>query len=902
MKEIKYSIIMLVNNYNNITKSLSSIAMQKYDLKKVELFIIDISNDKEEIINDFKDKINIVYKSVDDTDKLVEIYNSILKKVNGEVITFTNCNSYYDNANVLSHVEKLIKKHNLVSIKSSYYDTDNNVTIDYKIQPKKTMLVDLTDDPFLLSLNINSYFISADILKEISFCGRYFEDAEKMFVIDILKQYPKYFYINKLATISYDPYETNSSKCSIQYNKWWYIDSLNQFIEYAKKMDVIPPYIQEIFLYIIYAKINCNIYDRNKGILNKDEINVFFDCVVELSRYIDNEILLQYKYNNKQLYLFTLPRWFKYYILNKKMGIKNKLEIKRNRIFIEYKDNGQSQVISNSDVLGEHVKIYAINYVDGKLYFDCTTSLKDVLNEDEFKIYVKYNGQKIEVTRSYFYPLLKVFGHTLSEKYCFNFAIDIGNRNGEIEIFASINGKDIPLNLSYAKVQARLSNSKRSFWHYKDFVLYNRVNKIDIRPARKLELFKSELLFDLSKLKNVNNKYRALKLIFIRLLYYITKPFYKNKHIWLTWDKLYKAGDNGEYMYQYCLKNNRNIYYFIKKDSPDYERLKKQNTKRCVVFNSLKAKMLSLHSEVILDTHANVISYCGFDGISRHFVCGLFNPEIICIQHGLTIQKIAQYQNRLFDNIKYYCCASQFEIDNIKAPIYDYREEQMSLTGLARYDGLKSKAEKLVLITPTWRRNVVNSSIAYVKKKHNNNFKHSDYFNIYNSLINNTKLINCAKECGYKLVYLLHPAMSGQLEDFGKNDFVDIIPATGNVNYEDILTRAALMVTDYSGVQFDFAYQRKVLVYYHPDALPPHYDAGGLDYETMGFGPICKTEEQIVDELCENMRNGCVIKDLYKKRADDFFAFDDFNNCERILKAVDTYLEKIGICDDNYKK
>ena len=41
------------------------------------------------------------------------------------------------------------------------------------------------------------------------------------------------------------------------------------------------------------------------------------------------------------------------------------------------------------------------------------------------------------------------------------------------------------------------------------------------------------------------------------------------------------------------------------------------------------------------------------------------------------------------------------------------------------------------------------------------------------------------------------------------------------------------------------------------------------------------------------MKNDCVIKDLYKKRADDFFAFDDFNNCERILKNVDEYLNKI---------
>ena len=40
------------------------------------------------------------------------------------------------------------------------------------------------------------------------------------------------------------------------------------------------------------------------------------------------------------------------------------------------------------------------------------------------------------------------------------------------------------------------------------------------------------------------------------------------------------------------------------------------------------------------------------------------------------------------------------------------------------------------------------------------------------------------------------------------------------------------------------------------------------------------------------MKNGCKIDPVYKKRADDFFAYDDYNNCERIVEAVDQYIEK----------
>lgn len=889
MNNIKYSVVILVKNYNHFENTLESICKQKYDLNKIELIVIDFCDNKviNEIVSHYKENLKITYKKVK-YDEYINSLNEVINASNGEFITFINSDCYYQNTNIFHKIDKLKNYYDILSINSKYNDIDNNMMRNYKIQPVNTMEIDLLDNPHLINYNFNSYFFSKKIISDILFNSNYLEECFPLFLINVLEKKSVYYFINDCSINSYEPFETNTSKNSIQYNKWWYNDSLDRFIAYAKEKKDIPLYLQEFLLYIIHTKINCNIYDRNKNVLSKEESIIFMNKVISLCEYIDDKLILRYISTQKTL--FDIQRWLRYYIVKRKNGKIKKSYYSDNNFVIEFK-NGK--IIKNKDIENELVKVYAINYSKGKLKFDCTTSVINILDEKDFKIYAKYNNEEIPVTRSYFYPLLKVFGKTLAENYCFNFTIDIENSKGNLEVFARVNDKDIPLKFTYAKVQAHLCNSKRSFWHYKDFVLYNKVLYIEIKKAKRINLIKSELLFDLSKLKNVRNKKRVLSLIFLRMLYYVTSPFYKNKHIWLTWDKLYKAGDNGEYMYQYCLKKNRNIYYFVKKDSPDYKRLKKQNKKRCVKFNSIKAKLLSLHSEVILDTHANVISYCGFDGISKHFACGLFNPEIICIQHGLTIQKIAQYQNRLFDNIKFYCCASPFEIDNIKDPLYDYNEDQMSLTGLARYDGLKTKEEKIILITPTWRRNVVNSSVAHIKKKHNDNFKSSDYFTIYNSLINNKKLIECAKKTGYKIIYLLHPAMSGQLEDFTRNDFVDIIPATGNINYEDILTRSSLMVTDYSGVQFDFAYQRKVLVYYHPDALPPHYDAGGLDYETMGFGPICKNEEQIVDELCENMKNKCKIKDEYKRRADDFFAYDDFDNCKRILNQIDKYLESI---------
>ena len=137
--------------------------------------------------------------------------------------------------------------------------------------------------------------------------------------------------------------------------------------------------------------------------------------------------------------------------------------------------------------------------------------------------------------------------------------------------------------------------------------------------------------------------------------------------------------------------------------------------------------------------------------------------------------------------------------------------------------------------------------------------------------------------------------MSGQLRDFEGNDVVTVAAASEDVSYEDVLTHSDVMVTDYSGIQFDFAYMRKPILYYHPESLPNHYgESENFEYQEMGFGPVIETHQFLVDELIRLMENGCVNDGKYLERANDFFAFDDFNNCERIYKKVRKYLKERG--------
>lgn len=898
--EIKFSILMLIKTKDELKDIIEKFKKNK-SFKQLEIVLIDtIGNDDAKNIAQNSDKF-VYVDAIGMTNS--KAYNTALKIATGNYISFIDEHMEYTD-NAIKSIQKSITKEDAKILCLRPKHLQDNIMKSYKICPENGGKFDLVFDPYNLNLMLESYFINAKLLKKLKMDEDiFFEDAKIKFLLQVLMRYPIYYLINDQFLFYYIAKEDNTSTNFMQYSKEWYNDSLTKFIipfmkELKEKNVEIPLFVQEAMMYCIFAKYNCNLNDRNKMILSKEEALQFFDNTAEALKYISTKFVL----NEEKKALFKMRRWLKYqFVLIKNKKKKNSVEIEFKDNYIYLNENGnkkKSYVINPIDL--EHVNIYAINYCKDTLKIDFTVGVQDFIDKENFKSYVKYKNNKIDAKESNCYPLLKTFGLTVSRKEFFQVEIPVDDlkQNEKIEFYFNYKGNDYKLITCFEKVQAHLNNSKYSYWSFNSkYYLCNKREYLNIERKRIFSGCVKEIKYFIARMLKAKRKSFTFRYFGLRMIYWCVRPFYKNKQVWLTFDKLYKAGDNGEYIYQYIRKNHPdiNIYYVIKKDSLDYPRLKNEKDSHILVYGTFKHKLMALLSTAILDTHANAVSYCSFDTKrARNCICDLFNPEIICIQHGLTIQKIAQYQNRLFDNIKLYCCASKYEVSNLlDNPMYSFEKEQIKLTGLARYDGLKSNEQRQILITPTWRRNIVNSNVAHIKKSHNNFFKNSKYYKIYNTLINDEKLIQTAKENNYKIIYLLHPAISAQKEDYEKNDFVELIAATDNMNYEKILTESSLMVTDYSGVQFDFAYMRKPIVYYHPDELPPHYDAGGLDYKTMGFGPICKNNDEIVETLCDYMKNNCVTKEEYVKRANDFFEFDDHNNCERIYNTIINYMKEV---------
>ena len=139
-----------------------------------------------------------------------------------------------------------------------------------------------------------------------------------------------------------------------------------------------------------------------------------------------------------------------------------------------------------------------------------------------------------------------------------------------------------------------------------------------------MDTFKRELKF-------LPYVFKESKRSFItRIQYWLTRPFFKNKKIWLMYDKLYKGGDSCEYLYRYCANKKDGIsrYYIIDKNTSDYKRLKADGLKP-VKNRSFKHKMLFLNTDIALITNSNVFPFNGYSMDRSRFIRGLCNfPSI----------------------------------------------------------------------------------------------------------------------------------------------------------------------------------------------------------------------------------------------------------------------------------
>lgn len=784
------------------------------------------------------------------------IISTVQKYISGDYVNFFIANDYYD-SRLLKSIYNVFENNPGCEVVFAPTLLFNNHDENCLKIPKK--IIHNADDYYYSNISFYSTFFSSNYLKDLISTLELNEYDEK-YLMNIILLYCDNIHINENSKLFHRQSPKNFNKYSK--NDYYYkINIIDSIIKKAiKKFGHVPYYLQ--YSLLDDFKVFMNIENLNDVFENNGEISLFFDQYYDILSNLDERVI-----KNHDL----LPKYIKSFLIYQK-----------NQDFTVDVYNDEVQFKTGKYLINNLKKnVFYVDIVEltaESLNFTAsitTCCSPDVLSavaivKNNFKENFLVDGEYCEYPNS---PrkTKRIFDIDWEFTHHWDFSIPINNINNFQVSFNLIYNKN-EINVSFDnpikfREYAGLSESNNYFVKHSKIVLF-KGRTFYYSDYSYIKMVKLELKTFVRFLRNRYPFY--LWAIIYRVLFLLSYPFMKNKKIWLFVDRDTMADDNAEYLFRFCLNKDDGIkkYFIINKSSHDYDRLKKSYS-NIVDFHSFKHKFLYMHADRILSSQLPKREFNPFNFKNSDLFEGIYTFDFCFLQHGVILHDLSSWIRKYSKNLYLFVTSADQERDSIVNGYYNYAPERVQVLGLSRYDNLENDPQKEILFIPTWRRHL-NSKEAIIN---------SDYLLSINSFLNNQKLIDYAKCHGYKLVFRPHPDLWKFLDLFELNDNFRI----SEESYHDLFKTSSIMITDYSSVAFDFAYLKKPIIYYQRETFDEfHYDKGYFDYETMGFGSICKNENELINRIIGYIDNDCRMEDKYKVRVENFFKFNDKNNSKRI--------------------
>lgn len=350
---------------------------------------------------------------------------------------------------------------------------------------------------------------------------------------------------------------------------------------------------------------------------------------------------------------------------------------------------------------------------------------------------------------------------------------------------------------------------------------------------------------------------------------------YYHNDIWIISERENEAKDNGYWLYKYIIENNlkpTDTYYVINTSCLDYEVVRKLNG-NIIKFGSFKHCMYTWACN-------NYISSQYSSGMPNRFfyycwIFGLTDIKFCFLQHGVTQNK-STYLRQPNKATNLVSCVSVRERDFMIKDL-GYKEEAVKLIGFCRYDVLEKHHKKnRIFMMFTWRKYLTNLTLK--------EFEKTLYYKAIMSLLTHDVFKNEFSQ--FEVTMVMHPGLEKFISLFNvKADNIEIV--SNNVySFQKLINESIFFITDYSSVAFDCAYLEIPVIYYQFDLEEfriKHLEEGYFDYVKDGFGPVFSNTVGVV-EYIQSEKLFC--NDLYIKRIENFFYFNDNKNCERTYNQI----------------
>jgi hypothetical protein len=360
-------------------------------------------------------------------------------------------------------------------------------------------------------------------------------------------------------------------------------------------------------------------------------------------------------------------------------------------------------------------------------------------------------------------------------------------------------------------------------------------------------------------------------------------PSTEHRDAWLITEKqAASAQDNGFAFFRYCFERHpeREVYYVIRSDSPDRERLAPY-AERVVEFYSENYFLLLKRCSMLISSDSRN-HFLLAEAVPDGFMELVAKKPMLFLQHGVLALKDVSgiYRSTGPNRADRFIVSSEWERDIVRSRMR-YPDELIATTGLARWDFLvdKSKKQGNILLMPTWRN--------WLKNSTSNEFTSSDFFLQYEKLFNSERFLRSLEQGNRTLTIFLHP-MFGQLGEAWQAHSGRIrLVRPGETPLNELLMRADLLVTDYSSVIYDFVHMDKPVLFFQFDQEAYVQRQGSyINLATDLPGPVVRDAEQLIDEIEQAAKDGYRVSARFRDRYARAFTYRDAKNCERIFSEA----------------
>lgn len=885
----EFSVVMAVYNVEPfLQEAVESLIAQDFGFEKIQLIMVDDGSTDgsgaicDEYAAQYPENVLVIHK---ENGGVSSARNEGLKHIQGRYVNFMDSDDKLS-ANTMSAIFSFFSVHkgetDVVALPIVYFDGEEGEHPLNKAKFQKgSRIIDLYQEYTLVHYSAASAFIDSNALKMVRFKDglAYAEDTN--FLLHIL--------VNKitLGVESNAAYlyriRTTGELSAIQKSgkgKNYYLPFVYAYLDSLQYCETVCGYIPKFVQYTILRDIHWR-FRQNlipDGLLSDSEITEYRQCLQDILRYIDDDIII------KQGQIW--PE-YKCYMLSQKYGCPPDLHIRTNDIVTHFNNTVLSMVSQNS------CSIELLHVKNNILFIEGYMKALGITANESLEVFLKIQDRQI---------LCEPIERPNLDLYVFDDFVCRGVAfKGQLELDPTVNQYQLQLvlrcrgidiiksDLQFGKFAPLSRVYQNAYYFSENWAITTTHNSIYITRCGRLGHICHEFHF----LREIwrKNKLGGRKAVFARVCTYIIRQL-KRKEIWLICDKANRADDNGEAFFTYLQRQKPTHvkpYFLISKESSDFERLSKIGT--VLPYMGWKHKLLYLSANYIISAYShNEINnpFIGYDHAYRDL---MQKCKYIFIQHGIIHNDVSKGLNRYAKNITGFVTSALREQQYIiNTPSYGYSSKDIWLTGLPRHDRLYRAEQREIVLMPTWRSHLMGQ---YHPKDSswdlNTGFQESSYYQFYYALLHNERLLTKAKELDYKINFVPHPVLFPYIDLFSVPKAVNLQGT--DVTYRDMFARNKLLITDFSSVAFDFAYLRKPVIYCQFDADNffnggHDYKRGYFDYERDGFGEVEYDLESTVDRIIEYMENDCKLKDKYRERIDKFFAFNDQNNCQRVYEEI----------------